>query len=149
MGVAIFLVTFGIRDFFEFMTVVFETTFNGMKSGLLWLVAKENRRNAVQRKFDTDMKWHEVRWDIARKEHELFPKDEWTHDVLDCVDVACNPEFLYRTASGSISRRPYVRRSVPVLPAPPPPPPPARQSRGGPVTARPPASPIPGNPEKH
>lgn len=63
---------------------------NGWKAGMRLLIRSRPRRTAVQKRFKTDMKWHQVRWSIARLEHELMPPDEWTHDVADCVHPDCN-----------------------------------------------------------
>lgn len=116
---------------------------NGMVSGLRWLVVPRDRLTWQQKHFNTNMKWHEVRWSIARLEHELIEKDFWCHSEDDCVHPDCNPGFLKRimTLDGrevmmKVPPAPnshHKRTAVPILPAPPPPPPPKR-SKGGPTT---------------
>jgi hypothetical protein len=89
-----------------------------IKSGLYWIVVPGSRRTPLQAKYDTDLTWAQVRWSIARLEHELLAPDEWTHEDADCVHPACNPRFMRRIREG---------RMV-VLPPPP------RSSRGGHVS---------------
>jgi hypothetical protein len=74
-------------------------------------------RTPLQAKYDTDLNWPQIRWSIARLEHELLEPDEWTHEVIDCVHPACNPRFMRRIREGKMV----------VLPPQP------RSSRGGPV----------------
>lgn len=93
-GVIGAVVTYGPLAILEDAADLFADIWDGMKDGLYLIFGKRHRRTAVQKRFNTDMKWHQVRWSIARLEHELMPKDEWTHDVRDCVDPDCNPEFL-------------------------------------------------------
>lgn len=113
---------------------LFKNIFNGIKSGLLsaliWLGKPPLYRTFAQRKYNTSMTWAQVRWSIARLEHEMLPRDQYTHDVADCVHPDCNPEFLEKMTTlawESISKVPILRK--------PPPPPPPKRSRGGPVTA--------------
>lgn len=118
-----------------------QPTWEAIKAGLLWVTklpvrSRKEKLTSLQIEFKTTMKWHDIRWDIARLEHELMPKDKWTHDVKDCVDPTCNPEYIEHLTelwigvkAGSI-KKPAV---IPVLKKPPPPPP--KFSRGGPVKA--------------
>lgn len=115
---------------FEGVAKLFEDAWNGIKSALYWLAGSREHRTFAQRKYNTDMTWIQVRWSIARLEHEMLPHDQHTHEVDDCVHPDCNPEFLEKMATlawESISKVPILRK--------PPPPPPPRRSRGGPVTA--------------
>jgi len=110
---------------------------NAIKSGLLWVVTprKIERRTLQQIEFKTDMKWYEIRWSIARLEHELYPDggEAWTHDVEDCVDPKCNPKHLRQMRDGRMVTAPAPPRNggMPVLKSPPPPPPPPKFSEGG------------------
>jgi hypothetical protein len=111
-----------------------ELIWNGMKSGLLWLSRphKIERRTPNQKRFNTKLSWPQVRWSIARMEHEMFSEESWSHDVKDCVDPACNPNFLRQMRNGQMMHLPPApnmsgqRKAIPILPAPPPPPPATR-----------------------
>jgi hypothetical protein len=77
------------------------------------------KRTPVQKKFNTDVTWPQIKWDIARKEHEMFLKQDWTHHVDDCVHPECNPDLRKRIRNGVLETAPT----------------PPRSSRGGAVSA--------------
>lgn len=123
---------------------------NAIKGVLVWAILPDpkRKRTANQIRFDTDMKWHDVRWSIARIEHELYPEGgwAWTHEAKDCVDPECNPEFLRvmidKEGKEYVRKMPFTSpERVPILKQPPPPPP----RHGG----RPAPNPVQGSPEKH
>lgn len=96
------------------------------------------KRTAIQKKFNTDLTWHEVRWSNARMEHELFAPDDWTHDVQDCVHPECNKTALEKLAAGEyLVSQAEVERLGKVW-------------NGVKATwERPEANPMPGNKQKH
>lgn len=60
------------------------------------------KRTPVQKRFNTDLTWGQVRWKIAAAEHELFAEDDWTHEKRDCVHELCDTEALRRLVNGNI-----------------------------------------------
>ena len=62
--------------------------------------APKFKRTEVQKRFDTDLTWAQTRWSIARIEHELFDREDWTHDVEDCVHPDCNKKAVQQLAHG-------------------------------------------------
>jgi hypothetical protein len=87
----------GFAMYFEEVTGIFEDIFNGIKSGLYWILMppqRKPRRTPLQIEYNTDMTWAQVRWSIARLEHEMLPPSDHTHDAVDCVHPDCNPRFL-------------------------------------------------------
>jgi hypothetical protein len=101
-------------------TVGLDTVWNVVKAGMQWILDRpfaildwieENskktlkpKRTEVQKLFDTDMTWKEVRRSIGIMEHELFDySKEWTHDVKDCVHPDCNRRALEKAAAENLS----------------------------------------------
>ncbi len=93
----------GFAQYYGHVENLFEVMWNGLKDGLLFLVKPrrkiKQRRTLQQIEFNTSMTWAQIRWDIARKEHELLPLSKHTHDVADCVHPDCNPEWLRKMAT--------------------------------------------------
>lgn len=97
-GCFMILAALNAGELFDAFVQMFGTMWSGLKSGLRMLTGrprrKKVRRTPLQIEFNTDMTWPQIRWSIARLEHEMLPWDQHTHDADDCVHPDCNPRFL-------------------------------------------------------
>lgn len=83
-----------VDNFWKSFSRLIQDIWFGIKGGLNFLIVRPSSRTPIQKKFNTDLRWHEVRWSIARMEHEMFPPEAWTHSMDDCVHPVCSRKAL-------------------------------------------------------